>query len=46
LRRALAVRWAFGEKGENTEGELVDNLGEEKIAEVADTFSWGKSPSN
>lgn len=37
---------AFGEKGENMKGELVDNLGEEKIAEVADTFSWGKSHAN
>ncbi|MBT9133096.1 MAG: hypothetical protein DDT32_02059 [Syntrophomonadaceae bacterium] len=37
---------AFGEKGENMKGELVDNLGEEKIAEVADTFSWGKLPGN
>lgn len=30
---------AFGEKGENMKGGLVDNLGKEKIAEVADTFS-------
>ena len=37
---------AFGEKGENMKGEVVDNLGEERIAEVADTFSWGKPPAN